>query len=369
MTFDEERASSIHSEEDYDDASSSVKRHPWRRWPYRVSFALAALAVVVLVGGLSIWISGEGEYGLAEAIYFSLITVSTVGYGELPHLHNHPWARGVSAVTIVFGLIVMSLFHATLTALFVQGVFGKAFRKRRMNRLISELKEHHIVVGCGRVGRYVAEELHRMSHPFVVIEQDPAAIHRLETELHKDVLSIQGSATEDEVLQAAGIERAIGMAATLSLDRDNLFVTLSARTMNPELRIVAKVVNSANDAKFLRAGASATVSPQSIGGRRVANELVRPEATAFFENMMRVPKGVGFHEILIHLGSFLAGKTLREARLRDEYDLLVVAFISGDGSYHYNPDSESRVEPGGQIIVLGQQAEALRLRKDLAGHL
>ncbi len=344
-------------------------RRQWQRWPFRVAFALFALAVVVLIGGISIYVSGEGEYSFAQSAYFSLITVSTVGYGELPHLQQHPWARLVSGATIVTGLIVLSLFQSTLTALFVEGVMGRAVRRRRMNKAIEKLEGHYILVGSGRVGRYVAEDLYRMGHQFVIIEQNPAAVHHVEAELGREVLHIEGSATDDEVLLAAGIERAKGLVTTLSLDRDNLFVTLSARTMNAELRILSKVVNSTNEGKFLRAGANATVSPQSIGGRRLAQDLVQPHATAFVESIMQLPKGIGFHDLFLNHGSFLSGKALREAGLREKYDLLVVGFLREHGTYDYNPPGEAILEPGSHLFVLGHPEDAQRLRKDLAGSL
>lgn len=350
-------------------AMASSQLNLVRRWPLRVAFALIALFIVVSLGAVAIFLSGEGEYGLGQAFYFSLITVSTVGYGELPHMAAHPWARAFSGATIVMGLIVLSLFQSTLTALFVEGVVGRAVRRRRMRKAIDKLKNHFILIGVGRVGRYVAKELQCMGYPLVVIEMNGDAVQHLEAELHAEVLYIEGSATDDEILLAAGIERAAGLVTTLAQDRDNLFVTLTARTINPELRIIAKVVNSSNEAKFLRAGASATVSPQSIGGKRLALELVRPQAAAFFESMMQVPRDVGFHDILIHHGSFLAGKTLRDAGLRDLYDLLVVGFNREHAGYEYNPPGDAELEAGVHMVVLGHPGDVRRLRKDLAGSL
>lgn len=355
--------------EDLGDVLRTVPRRVWSRWPYRVGLALSALLTVVVVGGFAVWLTDIKRYSLAESLYFALYTVTTVGYGELPDFRHHVWARVAAAVLMVLGLIVVSIFQSTLTALFVEGVFTRAVRRRRMLKAISELRDHFILIGCGRVGRYVAEELHRMKHPFVIIERSPDAVHHLEAEVRDRVLFIEGNAAEDEVLHLAGIERAKGLATTLSQDRDNLFVTLTARTMNPNLRIIAKVVNATNDAKFLRAGASGTVSPQSIGGRRLATDLTSPQASAFFENMMSVPRGVGFHELFVNHGCFLAGKTLREARLRDHYDLLVVGVLSAGDEYQYNPESNAEIKPGEHLIVLGKPDDAQRLRLDIAGSL
>jgi voltage-gated potassium channel len=331
------------------------------RWRQRVVVALLAMALVVLVGGISVFIAGEGDYSFFEALYFSLITVSTVGYGELPQLAQHPWARVVSALTIVFGLVVLAYFQSTLTALFLEGAFSKAFRRRSMNSQIEKLSEHYIVVGCGRVGQYVAAELMRAGLPFVVIERNPAAVQHLEHETAGQILYLEGDANDDEILHLAGIQRAQGLVTSLSLDRDNLFVTLSARTMNPQLRIIAKVVNSQNEGKFLRAGASHTVSPQQIGGLRLATAVAMPHVTEFFDRILHMPGEIRIHELLVTGDSRFANKPLRDAGLRSYGNLLVVAVRNKAGDYSFNPGPEEIVEPGAHLIVLGPSKQITKL--------
>ena len=335
------------------------------KWYYRVGAAVAAFALVVLIGAVSIYFTGEEQYSFLQALYFSLVTVSTVGYGELPHLASHPWARAVAAGTIVLGVIVLAFFQSTLTALFLEGVFSKAIRRRRMDKRISKLENHYILVGCGRVGHYVASELRRAGHHFVVIEHDGAAIQHLESVLHDEVLSIEGDATDDEVLINAGIHRAAGLVTTLSLDRDNLFVTLSARTMNADLRIIAKVANAQNEGKLLRAGASTTVSPQQIGGIRLANELARPHVTEFFDRMLHMPDEIRFHELLVTKKSAWCGKQLKDSGLRAHGNLLVIAFRFEDGTYRFNPGPNERLDAGVQLIILGPSDQIRQLQGSL----
>lgn len=334
-------------------------------WSKRVAIALTMLSLVVLGGGISIFVAGNGEYGFFEALYFSLITVSTVGYGELPHLQHHPWARVVSSLTIVCGLVVLAYLQSTLTAFFLEGSLSRAMRRRTMEKQLEKLSDHFILVGCGRVGQYVAVELGRAGAPFVVIERNVDAVHHLEHELGKQILFIEGDANDDEVLHDAGIERARGLVTTLSLDRDNLFVTLSARTMNPELRIISKVVNSHNEGKFLRAGASHTVSPQQIGGLRLANAAAMPHVTEFFDRILHLPGSIRFHELYVSEKTPFADKPLREAGLRSYGSLLVVALRSEDGSYRFNPGPEEHLKPGMHLIVLGPSNEIGKLRKAL----
>ncbi len=177
-------------------------------WGTRLLLAMLALSLVVLTGGVSVYVAADGDYEFFEALYFSLITVSTVGYGELPHLQRYPWARLVSALTIVAGLIVLAYFQSTMTALFLEGSLRRALRRRKMDKMIAKLNDHYIIIGCGRVGQYVAAEMHRAGQPFVVVEKNMDAIHHLEHELDHEILHIDADATEDEVLVQAGIEHA-----------------------------------------------------------------------------------------------------------------------------------------------------------------
>ncbi len=348
---------------DHDEPAVTVVRT--LSWGMRLILALLALGLVVLAGGISVYIAAEGDYKFFEALYFSLITVSTVGYGELPHLQRYPWARTVSAATIVMGLVVLAYFQSTMTALFLEGSLRRAFRKRKMNNLIAKLKDHFIIVGCGRVGQYVAAEMHRSGYPFVVVEKNVDAVHHLEHELDHEILHLEADATEDDVLVQAGIDHAQGLVTTLSLDRDNLFITLSARTMNPRLRIISKVVNSQNEGKLMRAGASNTVSPQQLGGLRLASAVVAPHVTEFMEQVLNLPDGIRFHELLVHKESSLVGKPLREAGLRSYGNLLVVALRAESGDYRFNPGPDEQVRAGDHLIVMGQSAEVKRLRNHI----
>ena len=152
-------------------------------WGPRLVLALCVLCLVVLAGGISVFLAADGDYSFFEALYFSLITVSTVGYGELPNLQRYPFARLVSAGTIIAGLIVLAYFQSTMTAFFLEGSFRTVLRRRKMTKLISKLRDHFIIVGCGRVGQYVAAEMQRSGYPFVVVEKNIDAIHHLEHEL------------------------------------------------------------------------------------------------------------------------------------------------------------------------------------------
>jgi voltage-gated potassium channel len=335
-----------------DELEYDTTRTRFQRWSLRIGFATSLLTGVVLLSGTLIVVATGGKVPFLEALYFSLITVSTVGFSELEAVQAVPLARLVVVGTIMAGVAILVLFQSTLTAFFIEGAFGSAVHRRKMDKMVNKVKDHYILVGCGRVGRYAAEELMRTHHPLVVIERNMDAIHHLSHLLGVDVPYIEGDAADDEVLRRAGIERAVGLISALSLDRDNLFVTLSARTMNPNLRIISKVANVENAAKFVRAGASATISPQQIGGLRLASEVLRPGVTAFLDTMLKLPQGVRFHELPVSASSLLVGKKLRDCGLR-EMGLLVVGVRNSSGAFEYNPGPDFEIQPDSFLIVLG----------------
>ena len=328
--------------------------------------ALVALAIIVLLGGASLWLVGNHEYPLWECFYFSLYTVATVGYSDLPNLAAHPGAHVIVSLLIIAGVGAFAFFQSALTVMFVEGVIGKAVRRRRMEIKIAGLRQHVIVAGCGRTGRYVVEELIESATPFVVIEKDEEMMHALAEQL-TGVLWIPGDATADHVLFQAGADRARGLVACLPDDPDNLFVTLSVRALNPGARITAKVVDIANETKVIRAGADCTINPNRIGGKRLASELLRPHVTEFLDEMLKVTEGkLHFDEVELVQGTSVAGKTLREVPIRTQTNLLVVAVRMPDGSYVYNPSPDERLAIGERLIVMGLFNDVAKLRQMVA---
>jgi voltage-gated potassium channel len=214
----------------------------------------------------------------------------------------------------------------------------------------------------------VIDELHTVKQPFVVIERDADKIERYnEEEYGGELLFIVGDATEDSTLKEAGIERAAGLVSALTDDRDNLFVTLSARELNPKARIVSKVVDSENEPKILRAGADSTVSPTRIGGLRLASELVRPKVTEFLDQMMRLTeKNLRFDEVELPKDSKYIKKSLAQIPIRQKTNLLVVALHEPTGEFIYNPSPDQPLQPGIQLIVIGEPDEVQRLRRMVA---
>lgn len=327
----------------------------------RVLSAMLLLNLLIVTGAGVIWLLGDGNWAFWDAVYFAVYTVSTVGFAELPHAHERAGVRLVTGLLIMSGLAAIAFFQSTLTALLIEGVIGRAFRRRRMQKKIESLRGHFVVAGCGRTGKYVVEELAQSGRPFVAVDRDEGTLERLNQEVGGGLIYLVGDATEDHTLIEAGVKRAAGLVTTLADDRDNLFITLSVRTLNPEARIISKAVEIENEVKLVRAGANSTVSPNRVGAHRLVSELCRPEATAFLDHL-RVDRDLNFEFVEMPKRSIWAGKTLRTIPVRERTNLLVLALHETDGQYVYNPAPDHVVNPGVQFIVIGEHSNVDKLR-------
>lgn len=331
----------------------------------RLRGATLFLLSVVLLGTAGIHSLGHGRWTWFQSLYHTLITLTTVGYGELPGMENNLPARAFSLVLVIAGAGSVVYFASIVTALFVEGELRHYFRRSRMRKSIEGMHGHIIVCGVGRTGAHIVEELSRCARPFVAIDSDAEEMERLERE-YPGMRYIVGDATEDSVLQTAGISRAEGLVAALSDDQTNLYVTLSARSLNPSLRIIAKAVEQSAVPKLARVGADKVVSTNRIGGLRLASELIRPNVTEFLDTMMRDPKHVlRIEEVMLHQGAVFSNKTLAEAGIRRVADVLVVAVRGADGSYTFNPGAETLLKVGSTLIFLGELDQVLKLRAAL----
>jgi voltage-gated potassium channel len=330
--------------------------------------AVAFIAVVVISGGgaLGLFVLGGGRWTLFESFYMAVITLSTVGFGELPHMHDVPGARPLTIVLILSGLGAIAYVQGNLTALLVEGVIGDAFRRKRMRKAIGETSGHIVVAGAGSTGKHVIEELVATHTPFVAIDRDHGLLERLSKDLAGGkMLYVHGDATDDNALLDAGIERARGLVAALTHDKDNLYVTLTARSLNPSARIVSKVVEDHAAAKMMKAGATSVVNPTMIGGRRMASDLIRPEVNEFLDQMLRdKSKNLRIEEVAIPSGSTFS--CVKDVPVDREARVLVVAVRNAQREFIYNPDPDQPLGEGCTLIVMGDTESVLRLRRSLA---
>jgi voltage-gated potassium channel len=294
-----------------------------------------------------------------------VITLSTIGYGDwlgIQSIPNNTLLVGFTMLLILAGMGVPAFLIANVTALIVDGIISDTFRRRRMQQEIAKLSGHVIVCGAGGTGQHCIEELLKLNRKFVVIDQDEERLKTMQ-QTFGAFPYVVGRAETDEILMQAGVERASGLISALTDDKNNLFITLSAHVLNPELRIVSKGVDDHVRKKMLIAGATSVVSPSAIGGLRMVSELLRPATTGFLDTMLRQRTNFRFDELVVGQASGLAGKTLAQADLRQMADVLVVAARHpGQENFIYNPKADFLLEPDCQIVVLGQVSEVDKLR-------
>lgn len=325
---------------------------------------LAGVAVL-LVGCLSAGTIGyvliEG-WSVFDALYMTVITVGTVGYGE-----THPLSHAGRIFTmflILGGIGIFTYGFSTIAAIIIEGDLSEAFRRRRMEKDIAKLSGHFVVCGAGHTGGVICAELKKTGRDFVVVDQAPAAVEKLKERLNAEFLHVEGDGTEDEVLRRAGVERAAGVFAVLSTDQDNAFVVLSAKGLNPKARVLACQKTLGVREKLLRSGADGVVDPEFIGGLRLASEMIRPVTVGFLDSMLR-EKGshVRFDEVAVPAGSSFVGRPISEVKGAEGGAPLVVAVIAaGSDRYEINPAAARAIADGDRLVLIGETDAIAALR-------
>jgi voltage-gated potassium channel len=334
----------------------------------RLSRGLLLLAAVLLIGTVGYhligWWNGL-EWSYWDCLYMTVITVASVGYTEVFPVRTIPGAQGFTMVVIFVGAGAVVYASSVLIALFVEEDLRHFLRRERMRKAIARMKDHIIVCGTGSTGLTVVRELIATKRPFVVIERDAERLARVVAEFGKDeVVHVQGDATEDDVLTKAGIAQATGLVTALPTDKDNLFVTVSARQLNPNLRIVARAIEAGTAPKLLKAGAHRVVSPNAIGGMRMVSELIRPTVVEFLDKMLRDrERNLRIEEVPVPPNSPLVGQPLRSAPIRRITQLLVIAAWEPEPDrYTYNPGPDYVLTADVVLIVLGEVDDVIKLR-------
>ncbi len=328
----------------------------------QIRFAVFLLLVIMGVGTLGYMLLEH--WSLLDSFYMTIITISTTGFKEVKPLT--PAGRLFTTLLIIAGVATIAYTGGRIVQFIIE---NQIFRRRRMSKKLDEVKDHFIVCGYGRMGKHVCEELKSAGQEFVIIEKNPQQIEQI---IEEGFLFVAGDATQDEVLQKARIERARGLVAVLSTDAENVFITLSAKVLNPNIFIVARAVEEETATKLLRAGADRVVKPYEIGGTRIAQVLLRPGVVEFIDLVTR-ERGVdlNFEEIQVQPHSPLIGKTLMESPLRKELNIIIIAIFRKDGTFIYNPTSSTVVQEGDRLIAIGsakalQQLNNLCLVEDLS---
>ena len=336
--------------------------HPHIR---RLLIAIGLLSLLVLCGSTGYWTLGHGRWTFGDCVYMTVITLSTVGFGELSRMGDVHGARGLTVALIVSGIGALAYVQGNLTALLVEGAIGQVFRRNRMRKKIDSLKNHVVVAGAGSTGKHVLEELVATQTPFVVIDRNAQHLEKISEDLMGgNMLYVEGDATEDHVLVRASVQTARGVVAALTHDKDNLYVTLSARSLNAQARIVAKITENEAAAKMMKAGATSVVNPTMIGGMKMASELIRPEVNEFLDQMLRDKnRNLRLEEVVVPPESTFCGVALKDTPIRQKTKLLVVAVRGKDRVFTYNPNPDFVIEAGTTLIVLGESDSVVVLRE------
>ncbi len=313
----------------------------------RLALALTVLMAVLVFGTLG-YVLIEG-WSVFDALYMTVITVGTVGYSEVGELTNVGRAFTMVLILLGFGVLLFAL--GTFIDFVVEGHLKGLWEGRRMRTNIERLSGHHIVAGIGRVGSVVARSLAEENVAFLVIESDPDSIERARDE---GWLVLDADATDEETLLEAGIDRARGLVTALDTDADNLFVTFSARSLNSDLFIVARASHEVSEAKLRRAGADRVLTPNVIGGRRMAAMLMQPVVSDFLD-LVTHGDSVEFRlqEVELPPDSSFVGRTIKEAQVRESTGAYILAIQQHGGAVNTNPSSNTVLEEHDRLVVLG----------------
>lgn len=328
-----------------------------------VALLLLTLFSTVVFFFLGRYYYHRADWTLMNCLFMVVITLTTIGYGDWLEIKGLYFAEGFTMMLALIGIAVPAFLVSNVTALIVEGLFTDVFRRRRMDKQIAKLRGHIIVCGVGSTGMHCVTELYNTGRAVVAIDRDEEQLKRLCNEIG-EFPYIVGSAESDEVLREAGIERAAGLLACLTEDKDNVFVTLTARAMNRELRIISKVLDEASRRKLKIAGANGSVDPTAIGGLRLVGELVQPMVVTFLDNMVRDRQSTHrFEELTVAAEAPIAGKTLAEANLRGNNTLVVAARRKGESRFVYNPTADLVLDPGVVIVLLVSVGDLQQVRK------
>ncbi|PKQ21314.1 MAG: potassium channel protein [Actinobacteria bacterium HGW-Actinobacteria-6] len=312
----------------------------------------AGLLLGVIIGGASGYHLIEG-WGLLDSLYMTVITIATVGYREIAPLSD---AGKMFTIVLIFaGVGGIAYSFGVIAEFMVEGHLRTLLEGRRMHKRISALSNHHIVVGIGRVGSVVARSFADEGVEFVVIDSCEECGQAAED---AGWLFVHGDATDETVLREAGVERAKGLVTALDTDADNLFVSLTARSLNPSIYIVARSSSVVSEAKILRSGADRVLTPNVIGGRRMADMVMHPVVSDYLDVVTHGDE-IEFRldSVKVSSGSVLAGMSIRDAEIRDRTGAYILAIRTADGLLNANPPAATVFSSGDELVVLGTREQ------------
>ncbi len=320
--------------------------------PFRRLIVPFGILFIIIIAGILGYSVLEG-FSLLESVYMVVITLSTVGFKEVRELG--PYGKFLTIGIIIMGVGTVAYTVGQFVEIMVEGQIIGYRRRKRMEKKTKELKNHYIICGFGRVGHQVAEGFRAHKVPFVVIDAKPETTEELED---SGIPYIIGDASSDEALEGAGIRQAKGLVAANDSDVANVFVTLTARVLNPKLYIVARAAQMESEKKLKKAGANRVISPYFIAGQRMATMALKPVTVDFIDTVMRGEKlEHNIEEIRIDKSSKIAGKTIGGSEIRTKTGATVLAVKRFNGTFELHPSAGTKIETGDTLVVVGTSAE------------
>jgi len=332
-----------------------------KKYNGKIRVGIALILCVIFTGILGFMLLEH--YSFVEALYMTIITISTVGYGEV-----HPMdtiGRLFTSILIILNLGIFAYAISSITTFIAEGNLKLYFKYRQVQKQIEKLSGHIIVCGYGRNGKQACDMIEASHQPYVVIESDPA---RLETLRNKpNALFIEGNATEDEILMEAGISTAKALITTLAKDPDNVYVVLTAKEKNPSLRIISRASDESSEIKLKRAGADNVIMPERIGGTYMASLILRPDLVEFIATLTgRSTTNFAFEEITCeHLHLDDKAIQLKDLNVFKKFRTLVIGIVNSKGEYSYNPSPNSHINKDTKLIVLGSEEHIQQMKTSL----
>ncbi|HEY9862214.1 MAG TPA: potassium channel protein [Candidatus Obscuribacterales bacterium] len=334
--------------------SQATIEQRYRRIKAELIGGAIALVGVFLIG--TVWYRWVEGWRWLDAAYMTVITLATVGFLEVHELGDR--GRLFTIILIFMGVMAIGYIVNRFTEALIQGYFQAGLQLQQRRRIMESLSQHYILCGFGRTGRQIAQEFQAEEIPFITIDSDLNQVHEAQ---QLGYIAIQGDATLDEVLIGVGIEQAVCLVAALPSDAENLYTVLSAKTLNPQVRAIARASTEEAMKKLQRGGADAVVSPYITGGKRMAAAALRPQVMDFVDGILTgTDRAFYMEECLLEPGTCpYVGQTLREARLRGQTGALVLAIRRADGSLIAGPTADTTLMSGDVLISIGT-AEQLR---------
>ena len=342
---------------------------PIKNIPKKLRNIVIIVIVVILIGTVGFKIIGGKDKSFLDALYMTAITITTVGYGDVIGLDDKPFGKLFTIIYVFIGAGTIAYLFTTLAAYVIEGEIKKVFRRRKMEKHIAKMKDHYIVCGIGMVGLYITHELFLTKRPVVAIDVDENKLDLFKAN-NLNIDLIVGDATENEILWKAMIEHAKGLFATTDSDNDNIVISLTARQLNPSLRIISRCNDTKNVDKVKRAGADAVVALNYIGGLRMASEMIRPHVTSFLDMMLRDKDSpMRVEEIHIPPHSPYIGKPVKDIDFKGIGNMLLISARKTNGEWIYNPYPDTIVEKGMSMIIIATPEEKNLLMSVIAGEV